>query len=424
MKLFWQIIYNAVLLPILFLMALAVALFKPKVREALKERQGTRKKVRQFTSTLDRSKLIYWFHCASHGEYDQVRPVLKGLREIQQESIVVVTFYSPPGYNNVDDPNIDLKIYLPLDFIWNTRFMMKLIRPDKLIFAEYDVWPNMVWTARRLNIQTTLFSARLHKRSSKLWPVIRSFYRHVYSSLTTVYTISEKDHVQLQRLLVKRRVGIVRVLGSPRYDQVKELAEAQASSGSILERPLRFIAGSVWPEDDQLILDSIFQIAQERGEFTFTWVPHEPDQKYIEKTYSKFSNAGLSPELFSHIDDRLEMARVVIMDKVGHLSRHYWEGRFAYVGGGFTTGIHNVMEPAIARLPTLFGPRYHNSHAAEELLKTGGGFSINSKDQFFDMINRLISDQQFFLKSSSAATEVIHRNIGSSTRVVRGILRD
>ena len=109
---------------------------------------------------------------------------------------------------------------------------------------------------------------------------------------------------------------------------------------------------------------------------------------------------------------------------MGFLSRHYWQGRFAYIGGGFTTGIHNVMEPAIARLPTVFGPRYHNSHAAEELLETGGGFSVKTKDQFFNIINRLISDQQFFLKSSSAATEVIHRNIGSSTRVVRGILRD
>ena len=199
MKLFWQVIYNAVLLPVLFLISLVVGLFKLKVREALKQRRGTKKKVRQFFSTLDRSKLIYWFHCASHGEYDQVRPVLKGLREIDQDCTVVVTFYSPPGYNHVDDPNIDLKIYLPLDFIWNARFMMKLIRPDKLIFAEYDVWPNMVWTARRLNIHTTLFSARLHKRSTKLWPVVRSFYRHVYSNLTTIYTISEKDLVQLQR---------------------------------------------------------------------------------------------------------------------------------------------------------------------------------------------------------------------------------
>ena len=124
MKLFWQVLYNAFLLPILFLMSLVFSLFKSKVREALKQRKGNRKKIRQFYSTLDRLKPIYWFHCSSHGEYYQVRPILKGLREIEQECTVVVTFYSPPGYNNVDDPNIDLKIYLPLDFIWNARFMI------------------------------------------------------------------------------------------------------------------------------------------------------------------------------------------------------------------------------------------------------------------------------------------------------------
>ncbi len=424
MRLFWQIVYNAILLPLLFLMAIMVALFKSKVREALRQRRGTRRQVRQFFSTVDRSKLIYWFHCASHGEYDQVRPVLKGLREIEEDCTVVVTFYSPSGFSHVDDPNIDLKIYLPLDFLWNARSMLKLIRPDKLIFAEYDVWPNMVWTARRLNIHTTLFSARLHKRSAKLWPIVRSFYRHVYSGLTSVYTISEKDHVQLRRLLVRRKVGVVRVLGSPRYDRVKDLAAAASSDQSVLERPFRFIAGSVWPEDDQLILESILDVALERYEFAFTWVPHEPDRKYIHKTYSRFTDAGLSPKLFSQIGERLETARVVIMDRVGYLSRHYWQGRFAYVGGGFTTGIHNVMEPAIARLPTVFGPKYHNSHAAEELLEAGGGFTVKTKDQFSETIGRLMSDQKFYLKSSSAATDVIHRNIGSSTRVVRGILRD
>ena len=115
---------------------------------------------------------------------------------------------------------------------------------------------------------------------------------------------------------------------------------------------------------------------------------------------------------------------MIIMDQVGYLSQLYWQGRVAYVGGGFTTGIHNVMEPAMARLPTIFGPKYHNSHAAEELLENGGGFTVNTKNEFRDTVNRLLDDQPFLLHSSTAATHVIHKNIGSATRVVRGILRD
>ena len=426
MKLFWLTVYNFIVLPILFTFVLLLYPFKSKIRRALNERLGMVNQVRDFFVHVDRTRLIYWFHCASHGEYEQVRLVLRGLKEVKKDCTVVVSFFSPSGFANVNDDYIDLKIYLPFDFPWSVSKMLKLVRPHKLIFAEYDVWPNLVWSAERLKIHTTLFSARLHEKSSKLWPVINNFYSHVYSSLTSVYTISEKDHLQLRRLLLKKDRKIVRVLGSPRYDRVKDLAEESVSdlSKSILKRPLRFVAGSVWPEDDQLILDSILEIVRAKPEFAFTWVPHEPNDKYISKTFEFFSKADLSPKLYSHIGNGVQNVRVIIMDQVGYLSQLYWQGRFAYVGGGFTTGIHNVMEPAMARLPTIFGPKYHNSHAAEELLENGGGFTVNTKNEFSNTVNRLLDDQPFFLNSSTAATNVIHNNIGSATRVVRGILRD
>ena len=181
--------------------------------------------------------------------------------------------------------------------------MLKLIRPHKLIFAEYDVWPNLVWSAKRLKIHTTLFSARLHGKSSKQWPVIRSFYSQVYSSLTSVYNIIQTDHIQLRRLLQKTNRNIVRVLGSPRYDRVKDLADESVSDLSmpILDRPLRFVAGSVWPEADQLILDSTLEIVKSKPEFGFIWVPHEPNDKYISKTLELFSKANLAPKLLSLI---------------------------------------------------------------------------------------------------------------------------
>ena len=426
MKLFWFSVYNFIALPILLVLVLFLYPFKSKIRRALHERRGMTDKLRNFISQIDSTRLTYWFHCASHGEYEQVRPVLRGLKEVEEDSIILVSFFSPSGYANVNDDDIDLKIYLPLDFPWSVSKILKLVRPHKLIFAEYDVWPNLVWTAERLKIHTILFSARLHRKSPKLWPIISNFFHHVYSSLSSVYTISEKDHIQLRRLLLIKPGNIVRVLGSPRYDRVKDLAKESAvdRSRSVLERPLRFIAGSVWPEDDQLILGSILEIVRAMPEFGFTWVPHEPDVKYISKTFELFTKFGLSPKLFSQTSNGVKSARVVIMDKVGYLSRLYWQGRFAYVGGGFTTGIHNVMEPAMARLPTVFGPKYHNSHAAEELLENGGGFTVNTQTEFGDTVNRLLDDQQFYLNSSAAATEVIHKNIGAATRVVRGILRD
>ena len=115
---------------------------------------------------------------------------------------------------------------------------------------------------------------------------------------------------------------------------------------------------------------------------------------------------------------------MVILGVVGVLSKLYWQGQITYVGGGFSTGIHNVMEPAIARLPVIFGPKYHHAHEAEELLENGGGFCINNGHEFQAVLERLISDDEHFLKASFSATNVIHKNLGSSTRIIRSLIRD
>jgi 3-deoxy-D-manno-octulosonic-acid transferase len=116
--------------------------------------------------------------------------------------------------------------------------------------------------------------------------------------------------------------------------------------------------------------------------------------------------------------------RLVVLGVVGVLSKLYWQGRIAFIGGGLTTGIHNVMEPAIARLAVLFGPKYHHAHEAEELLKDGGGFCINNKNEFLSKIHQLITDNRYYRMTSLAATDVIHKHLGSSTRIIRNILHD
>ncbi|MFQ6673833.1 MAG: 3-deoxy-D-manno-octulosonic acid transferase [Fidelibacterota bacterium] len=427
MKFIWQTLYNLVLLPLLWVGALVVSLFNQKIRKGLRGRRGSLSVLRDRFRDGDPDRLVYWFHAASHGEYEQVRPVLAGLKEVEPECFCVVSFFSPSGYENVMDSNIDCKIYLPVDFYWNCWKALRLVRPHKLIFAEYDLWPNLVWAARRRGVKTTLFSARIHKGSSKLWPVFKSLYRQVYGSLDSVYTISERDHIALRKLLGKPGRSIVRVLGNPRYDRVKELADQSSAqkTASVIERKKRLIAGSVWPEDEDVILAPILDLMSELDEFLIYWVPHEPNSKFLARTTRAFDSAQIPVKLLSQCRDGDFLThRAIIVDRVGVLAQLYWQGQIAYVGGGFSSGIHNVMEPAIARLPILFGPRFHNSDAAEELIEGGGGFCVSSHDEFRSTIEKLLDDRDFYLKSSFAATEVIHRNIGSSTRVVRGILRD
>lgn len=427
MRIVWQVFYNVLFLPVLYVVALVVSLFNKKVREGLRGRRESLRKLGEHFPQRDPSRLILWFHAASHGEYEQVRPILAGLKEVEPDSLAVVSFFSPPGYNHVSDPNIDCKIYMPLDFYWNCRRALRRVRPQKLIFAEYDLWPNIVWVARRFGIKTTLFSARIHKRSSRLWPVVSNLYRHIYSNIDSIYTVSERDHIAVQKLLPKKSRTLVRVLGNPRYDGVKQMADRASieRSKSVLERKLRLIAGSVWPDDENVILLPILELMREIEDLYIYWVPHEPNSKFLSRTMRSFESSDVTPKFLSECKNgEFRTTRAVIVDKVGILAELYWHGRFAYVGGGFSTGIHNVMEPAIARLPTLFGPRFTNSDAAEELLRSGGGFTVSSSEEFRSTMETLINDPDFFVKSSLAATKVIHRNIGSSTRVVRGILRD
>lgn len=427
MRLFWLIVYNLVLLPIVYLGSLTISLFNKKIREGLKGRRHSISVLKDYFRHKDPNRLVYWFHAASHGEYEQVRPVLEGLKGVEPESVFVVSFFSPSGYEHVQDPNIDCKVYLPTDFYWNCWRALRTVRPHKLIFAEYDLWPNFVWCAKGLHIKTTLFSARIHKGSSKVWPVLKSLYRHVYRHLDSVYTVSEKDYIAVRRLLGGRKRSLVRVLGNPRYDRVRELADRSLTdkNASVFDRKRRLVAGSVWPEDEEVILPSILELMSSIDELYLFWVPHEPTSKFLSRALKSFESSELSVKLFSECrNGDLHRYRAIIVDRVGVLAELYWLGQIAYVGGGFSSGIHNVMEPAIARLPILFGPRFHNSDAAEELVTLGGGFCVTSHQEFRSTVEKLLKDRDFYLNSSLAATEVIHRNIGSAVRVVRGILRD
>jgi 3-deoxy-D-manno-octulosonic-acid transferase len=423
----WVVLYNLIFYPLLFLFGLIGSLFHAKLREGMKGRFRTIDRLRSFFQDVEPSRSVYWFHAASHGEYEQVRPVLAGLREVEPDSIFLVSFFSPSGYNNVNDPHIDCKIYLPFDFIWSVRRALKIARPKKVIFAAYDVWPNLIWVARRRRIHTTIFAAHLARGTKKLTPGIRSFYRVVYRSFATIYTVQKDDYLRLQRIVKSNRTPLIRVLGNPRYDQVKARADqiTKERTISVLLREKRIVVGSVWPEDETVIAPALIELLKENEELKLLWVPHEPSPQYVEASLQRFRDQGFSTRtLKSKQHLKLDGAQVIVVGVVGVLARLYWQGQIAYVGGGFSTGVHNVMEPAIARLPVLFGPRYSNSEEAEALIEAGGGYSVKTSDEVYHRVRHLLEDTNDFLRASFAATEVIHRNLGSATRVVRGILRD
>ena len=404
----------------------AGSLFNRKIRTGMIGRFRSYQDLKSFRVRIGIEKTIYWFHASSHGEFEQVKPVLKGLKEVEPSSFSVVSFFSPSGYNHVNDELIDCKIYLPFDFPWLIRKCLNVVQPKKIILASYDVWPNMIWISKSIDIHSALFAAQFSEGTSKLSPVIRNFYRNVYGSLSAIYTISEQDNKRLQQILYPIKRPIVRVLGNPRYDQVKQKADkfTTEQTESVLLRPKRLVAGSMHIEDEHVILDSIVNLMQDINDLSLIWVPHEPSDRIVSQAESFFQSKNFTTARLGLKNPNQIETRVIIVDSIGKLSQLYWDGQVAYIGGGFSSGVHNVMEPAIARLPVFFGPHYKNFIEAKELIADGGGFSIENGTDLYQGVKNLLEDRVAFIKASYAATEVIHRNLGSATRIVRNLIHD
>ena len=427
MKYFWFFVYKIILIPIVVVIGAIGLCFNKKLRDGLFGRFQTRKVLKNYLNELNGDEIIYWFHASSHGEFLQTKPVLLGLKEVEPHAKLIVSFFSPSGYQHVNDESIDCKIYLPLDFYWTVKSALRLVRPEKLIFAAYDIWPNLIWAAKELGIPTVLFAARFKKGTGKLLPVVRNFYHHVYKDFHSIYTITKTDHNHLQLMLENSSNTTVRVFGNPRYDHVKSTADKFTTehTKSVLSRKKRIIFASIHDEDERIIYESVLRLLNDYESLSILWVPHEPIPSVIDASVQRFEELGFKVSIFSkQTPYDKDDPKVIVVDVVGVLSHLYWDGIIAYVGGGFSTGIHNVMEPAIARLPILFGPQYENFHEAKELIKSGGGWSIENGEELFDKINILLSDDSKIIPASFAATDVIHRNVGAATRVVRGIIRD
>ena len=427
MDVVWFLLYNTIVYPIVFCIFLLLSLVNPKVRAGFWGRLSTYKLLKHYFSNVNPNTIVYWYHAASLGEFQQIRPVLEGVKEVEPDSVAVVSFFSTSGYQNASCMAMDLKVYLPFDFLWSVHRSLAVVRPKKLIFATYDIWPNLIWSAKRKNIHTNIFAARINDNSYKMYPVIKSFYQSVYRSFTTIYTIAKKDCRYIQVIIGERDSPKLRVLGNPRYDMVSQSADnfTKERTESVLSREKRLILGSVHQEDDEIVLPAIWELLKKFPELKILYVPHEPGKIIIEKYRNIFQRQGYSSlVLTDKVSLDLPNERVVILGTVGVLSTLYWQGQMAYIGGGFSDGIHNVMEPAIARLPVIFGPRYQHFQEAEELLKSGGGFAISSVEEFINTCELLLTQEEHFLKSSFAATDVIHSNLGSATRVVRSLIRD
>jgi len=417
--------YNA-LLPLARVAARLAAGRRPKLRAGLEGRRGAVARLAAFGAV--HGGRCVWFHAASVGEYEQTRPIAAILRERRPDLVPLQTFFSPSGYEYAarlgEAPHFD---YLPEDTPAAVAQVLDAIRPRALVFAKFDLWPNLIVAAAARGIPVLLFDATLQPRSWRSRVLVRRLYRQVYERLRIISAVSAADAARF-RAIVPGHPAIV-VDGDTRFDQVvrrRVAARRVGLAAALLQtpRPFTLVAGSTWAPDEAALLPAWAGVAARHPDARLVLVPHEPTTAHLAATERALGALGLASRRYSALDPEAPLAEsVVLVDRVGILAELYETGDAAYVGGAFTTGVHNVLEPAIMGIPVLFGPRHHNAPETDMLLDAGAATVIRSRADLGAALGSLAGDAAYRRAQGKRARAVVEANLGASERCVEHLLR-
>jgi 3-deoxy-D-manno-octulosonic-acid transferase len=404
-------LYNLGILGYYILIKIA-SLRNEKARKWIRGRKDIFKRL---SETIKPGEPILWFHASSLGEFEQGRPVIETIKKQKPDYKILLTFFSPSGYElRKNYPYADYVFYLPLDTRKNSSTFINIVKPEKAFFIKYEFWFNYLTELKRHHIQTYIFSA-LFRPSQIFFRPLGKWY---------IKALTAYDHIFVQNresyeILHKHGFNNVDICGDTRLDAVGEIADAARR----LEKMEIFcgnqkaiIGGSTWKEDEDLF---IRYINESKSYQKFVIAPHEVNKQSIEriasalaKSYSLYSNST---------DEELSKSEVLIIDGYGYLLSVYRYGLFAYVGGGFTTGIHSILEPAAFGLPVIFGPEYNKFQEAHDLLKLGAANSISDYDELGFIMNEYLENNEMLTAASTIARNYVNKNRGASKEIVNYI---
>lgn len=417
-------LYNAVL-PLAAAGARIASLFDGKIAEGIAGREGLRERWNAAARRLERADTLVWFHVSSVGEFLQARPVIDLLSERHADRIgFALTFFSPSGLNffrrhDASRPNRSIVFtdYLPLDTKANARFCIETLRPDLIAYVKFDLWPNLIVEAQRAGVPQVLVSGTLSPGSWRLSRPARGFYRSLYARLDAIAAITEEDAARFASGLGDP--SRVTVAGDTRFDQVCARIDAPVSKlpPSIMEDPRRFvIAGSTWPRDEAVVIPGFARLHARDPAAGLIIAPHEPTQRRLREIDRALERLGLARRRLSALDDGPAGASVIVADGVGYLAELYRAGALAYVGGSWTTGVHNVMEPAVVGLPVLFGPKIDNSWEAGKLVGLGAGRIVRTPGEFEEAAAGLLRDEEERRRLGMLGSGFIRGGCGAALR--------
>jgi len=414
------VLYSYLLIPISLLVFNILSLFNKKIRESLSGRRKTKALLSSYGFSKEK---VVWIHCASLGEYEQAKPIIDKLKKDDEKIKIVLTFFSPSGFNRVEHENIDFKAYLPFDYPNSIKTFIRTINADILILAGYDVWPNVIRYTHLAKIPIFIISARLRKDSHRLKPIISYWQKEIYSMIDKVLSVTEDDTERFIRLGVRR--DAIKVLGNTRYDQVIERRgetvpnESELSLVSTDKTVL--VLGSIWNSDMTVIFDSLLSALSLNPDLLVVFVPHDPEIKFLDQISSQLDRKKLNTVKYSTIQENNSEIRAILVESIGHLAGLYKFADIAYLGGGFGAGVHNVMEPAVYGIPVIYGPKLKNSKTAQYLSEFGGGFIVETADKFDEVLTELLQNSNLRTAAGKSAYKIIIDHSGATDKTVREI---
>jgi len=346
------------------------------------------------------------------GEFEQGRPVMEQLKKEQPETKILLTFFSPSGYEiRKNYAGADIVSYLPLDIPGNAWCFVNLVKPSKAIFIKYEFWPNYLRALKAANVPVYSISA-IFRPEQVFFKGYGKWYKSLLETFTHVFV---QDKASLE-LLATNGINKVSVAGDTRFDRVADLAK-QAKVIPLIEAFIKgtekiIVAGSSWPKDEELLV----RYLKEHAGVKLILVPHEIHETHISGIARLLSTDFVRYTQATEVN--VQQVNCLIVDTIGLLSSIYRYANVAYIGGGFGIGIHNTLEAAVWNVPVVFGPNYEKFREARELIALGGAFSINDYETLEIQLDNLLADN----KAGQIAGEYVKINTGATGLIIEKLI--
>lgn len=389
--------------------------FNPKAKKWINGRANWEENL---TTKINFSERPIWIHCASLGEFEQGRPLIEAIKKQQPDSKILLTFYSPSGYEiRQNYPLADVVIYLPPDGQKNAQKFLRIVNPKMAIFVKYEFWYHYLNALKKESIPTYLVSA-IFRKSQPFFKCYGGLHREMLGCFEQLFLQDKASFELLKRFHFQNMT----VAGDTRIDRVLAIQSE--------EKPLPIVAdfcknnthilvcGSTWEADEDILINFINNSLS--NNYKTIIAPHEIDGAHISNIQKQLTVPNITYS--NAAKNGVGHARVLIIDNIGMLAHLYRFGHIAYIGGGFGSGIHNTLEPIAFGLPVIFGPKFKKFHEAVTLVEHEGAFSIKNGAELEAVLKNL-NEAEFYKDASEKAVAYLQENQGATRRILAAIPR-